>query len=56
MKKKEYKEPFIRVFEVKSRDIICTSGEGSSTEKISRGSWWGETGPDTDDDGIIWAD
>lgn len=55
MKKKEYKEPSIRVAKLKSCNLICTSGEGSSTENIRRGSWWGP-GPDTDDDGIIWAD
>ncbi len=55
MKKKEFKEPFIRVVEVKSCDIICTSGEGSPTENIGRGPWW-ETEPDKDAHGYVWVD
>ena len=55
MKKKEYKEPFIRVVEVKSCGIICTSGVGNGMEDLSRGSFGGET-PEQDDDGYVWAD
>lgn len=55
MKKKEYKEPFIRVVEVKSCDIICTSGEGNGMEYLSRDPFGGET-LEQDDDGYFWAD
>ena len=55
MKKKEYKMPTLKVVNLDSCDIICTSGEGSSTENIGRGPWW-ETEPDKDSDGYIWAD
>ena len=55
MKKKEYKMPTLEVVNLDSCDIICTSGEGSSTEYIGRGPWW-ETEPDKDSDGYIWGD
>lgn len=57
MKKKEYKEPFIIVLEVKSCDIICTSGEGSYNETLPiRHFGSPEPGPEPDGDGYIWAD
>ena len=55
MKKKEYKVPAIKVANLDCSDIICTSGEGSSTENIGRGPWW-ETEPDKDSDGYVWVD
>ena len=55
MKKKEYKMPTLKVVNLDSCDIICTSGEGSPKENIGRGPWW-ETEPDKDSDGYIWAD
>ena len=55
MKKKEYKEPFIRVVEVNSCDIICTSGEGNGMENLSRDPFGGET-LEQDDDGYVWAE
>ena len=50
MKKKEYKMPTLKVVNLDSCDIICTS-----TANIGRGPWW-ETEPDKDSDGYIWVD
>ena len=55
MKKKEYKEPFIIVLEVKSCDIICTSGEGNYNENLRSGTI--DDAQDLEqDNGYVWAD
>ena len=57
MKKKEYKEPFIRVVEIKSCDILAGSGEGSYNETLPKRQFGSpESGPEPDGDGYIWAD
>ncbi len=55
MKKKEFKEPLIRVVEVKSCDIICGSGEGSYNETLPNGQF-GDSNLKPKPDGYIWAD
>ena len=55
MKKKEYKEPFIIVLEVKSCDIICTSGEGTYNENLPSGTI-DEALYLEQDNGYVWAD
>ena len=61
MKKKEYKEPFIRVVEIKSCGILAGSGEGSYSETLPIRNFGSpepgpEPGPEPDGDGYIWAD
>ena len=55
MKKKEYKKPFIRVVEVKSCVIICTSGVGDYKENLRSGTI--DDARDLEqDNGYVWAD
>ena len=55
MKKKEYKEPFIIVVEVKSCDIICTSGVGNYNGNLPSGTI--DDARDLEqDNGYVWAD
>lgn len=54
MKKKEYKKPFIRVVEVKSCVILCTSGVGTYNENLRPGTL--DDALDLDDHGYVWAD
>lgn len=57
MKKKEYKEPFIRVFEIKSCGILAGSGGGDYNANLPiRHFGSPEPGPEPDGDGYIWAD
>ena len=57
MTKKEYKEPFIRVFEIKSGGILAGSGGGSYSENLPiRHFGSQEPGPEPDGGGYIWAD
>lgn len=56
MKKKEYKEPFIRVVEVKSCGIICTSGAGDYNENLRPGTIDEARDLEQDDHGYVWAD
>ena len=56
MKKKEYKEPFIIVVEVKSCDIICTSGVGTYNENLPSGTIDDALELEQDDHGYVWAD
>ena len=55
MKKKEYKKPFIRVVEVKSCGIICTSGAGDYNENLRPGTI-DEALNLKQDNGYVWAD
>ena len=55
MKKKEYKKPFIRVVEVKSCVILCTSGVGKYNENLRSGTI--DDAQDLEqDNGYVWAD
>ena len=56
MKKKEYKKPFIRVVEVKSCVIICTSGVGTDNENLGSGTIDDALYLERDDHGYVWAD
>lgn len=56
MKKKEYKKPFIRVVEVKSCVILCTSGVGNYNENLRSGTIDDALGLEKDDHGYVWAD
>lgn len=53
MKKKEYKKPFIRVVEVKSCVILCTSGVGTY---LPSGTIDDALDLEQDDHGYVWAD
>ena len=55
MKKKEYKKPFIRVVEVKSCVILCTSGVGNYNENLRSGTI-DEVRDLEQDNGYVWAD
>ena len=55
MKKKEYKKPFIRVVEVKSCVILCTSGVGTYNENLRSGTIDDALGLEQDN-GYVWAD
>lgn len=56
MKKKEYKKPFIRVVEVKSCVILCTSGVGTYNENLRSGTIDEAQDLEQDDHGYVWAD
>ena len=56
MKKKEYKKPFIRVVEVKSCVILCTSGVGTYNENLGSGTIDEALDLERDDHGYVWAD
>ena len=56
MKKKEYKMPTLKVVNLDSCDIICTSG-GSYNETLPKRQFGSpESGPEPDGDGWIWGD
>lgn len=55
MKKKEYKKPFIRVVEVKSCVIICTSGVGNYNENLPSGTIDDALDLEQDDHGYVGA-
>ena len=55
MKKKEYKKPFIRVVEVKSCVILCTSGVGNYNENLRSGTIDDALNLERDN-GYVWAD
>ena len=56
MKKKEYKKPFIRVVEVKSCVILCTSGVGDYNGNLPSGTIDDAQYLEQDDHGYVWAD